>query len=218
MQTNSAQDMQNLTTQLTNLIAQVKTGLAGEAVVQELQGALEILSAIATHDGLTGALNRRGLVQLLDSELDRAKRTGHPFSFAIIAVDQFHSLSEKYGSTIGDQVLKNLTQSVLNLIRSLDSFGRVGDNEFALILPTTWLDQSENAINRLTGAVAALDWAGVAPALAVTFSAGLTTNFPGDDAEKMILRASQALMLAKAKGPGSTAQLERALPDFDPNF
>ncbi len=218
MQTKPAQNLQDVTTQLSALLEQVKAGAGGDTVARELQAVLDNLDAIATTDGLTGALNRRGLVDKLDGELDRAKRTGHPFSFAVISIDQYHTLNEQYGSVISDQVLKNLTGAVLSLIRSLDSFGRISPNEFALILPTTWLDQSDGAIVRLTGAVSALDWASIAPSLAVTFSTGLTTNMAGDDADKMILRASQALMLAKAKGPGSSASLDHALLDFDPGL
>lgn len=218
MQTHPAMKLQDVMRQLNALLEQVKAGGGDDALILELQSVLDNLAAIATTDSLTGALNRRGLVEKLDAELDRAKRTGHPFSFAVIAIDQYHALSEQYGSAISDQVLKNLTATVLSLIRSLDSFGRISANEFALILPTTWLDQSDGAIVRLTGAVSALDWAAIAPSLAVTFSTGLTTNMAGDTTEKMILRASQALMLAKAKGPGSSAALESDLPDFDPGI
>lgn len=216
MQTHPAQNIQGVTTQLTALIEQIKAGVAGDALVAEVQAVLANLEAVATTDSLTGALNRRGLVEKLDAELDRAKRTGHPFSFAVISIDQYHSLQEQFGSVISDQVLRNLTGAVLKLIRTLDSFGRISANEFALLLPITWLDQSDGAIVRLTGAVSALDWASIAPSLAVTFSTGMTTNMPGDDADKMILRASQALMLAKAKGPGSSAQLDHGLLDIDP--
>lgn len=218
MPTNPAHNLHDVTTQLSALLEQVNAGVGGDTVARELQAVLDHLGAIATTDGLTGALNRRGLLEKLDSELDRAKRTGHPFSFAVISIDQYHALNEQYGSVISDQVLKNLTGAVLSLIRSLDSFGRISPNEFALILPTTWLDQSDGAIVRLTGAVAALDWASIAPSLAVTFSTGLTTNTTGDDAEKMILRASQALMLAKAKGPGASAALDHSLADIDPGI
>lgn len=216
MQINPTPNFQAVTMQLNTLLEQVQAGISGDAVARELQSVLANLAAIAITDDVTGALNRRGLVEKLDLELDRAKRTGHPFSFAVIAIDQYHSLNEQYGSAISDQVLKNLTGAVITLIRSLDSFGRISPNEFALILPTTWLDQSGGAIVRLTGAVAALDWATISPSLAVTFSTGLTTNMAGDTAEKMIVRASQALMLAKSNGPGSSASLDQRFPDIAP--
>jgi diguanylate cyclase (GGDEF)-like protein len=216
VQINPVQDMQNLTTQLTDLMEKIKTGSAGD-IVQQLQIALQTLSGIATHDGLTGALNRRGLVQKLDLELDRAKRTGHPFSFAVIAVDHFHALNEQYGGAIGDQILNSLAQATLKLLRSLDSVGRISDDEFAIILPTTWLDKSDIAINRLIGGVSALDWAGIAAGLNVTFSTGLTTNAHGDTSEGMISRATEALMQAKAQGPGSIVHVEQPLP-FDPDL
>ncbi|MES2105716.1 MAG: GGDEF domain-containing protein [Pseudomonadota bacterium] len=218
MQTNPSQDIQNLTVQLTQLVEKVSSGADKASIVQELQSALETLRAVAIHDGLTGALNRRGLLQKLDAELDRAKRTGHSFSFAVIAVDKFQGLSEQFGSAIGDQVLKSLAQASLKLLRTLDSFGRISDNEFAIILAGTWLTDSGKAITRLTAAVSAVDWASIVPAWTLSFSTGLTTNAHGDTSEEMIRRASEALALAKAKGPGSSAQLEQALPDFDPNM
>lgn len=211
-------DIHDLRLQLSSLLEKASAGAAGAAIVAGLQAALETLNAVTTHDDLTDALNRRGLVQKLDAELDRAKRTGHPFSFAVIAVDQFHALNQQHGSAAGNEILKNLAQAILRLIRSLDSFGRIGDNEFALIMPTTWLDQSDKAIVRLSKALAAVDWDAIAPALSVTFSSGLTTNDAGDTAEQMIRRASEALAKAKAQGPGSSMQLEPALPDFDPEM
>jgi diguanylate cyclase (GGDEF)-like protein len=211
------QDMHNLTLQLTDLMEKIKTGSAGD-IVQQLQVALATLNAISTHDSLTGALNRRGLVQRLESELDRAKRTGHPFSFAVIGIDNFDALNRQYGDKIGDQILKGLAQAALKLLRSLDSVGCVGTNEFAIVLPTTWLDQSDKAIARLTGAVSAVGWSDIAPSLTVTFSTGLTTNAHGDSAEDMINRAGEALSQAKLQGPGSIVQLEQAIPDFDPDL
>ncbi|MFZ6648959.1 GGDEF domain-containing protein [Undibacterium sp. TJN25] len=212
------QDINDLTTHLTHLVEKIKTGADTGAIIQDLQAALEALSAVSTHDSLTGALNRRGLLQKLDAELDRAKRTGHPFSFAVIGIDQFPVLVERHGKAAGDQILRNLTQAALQLLRSLDSFGRVGESEFAIVLPTTWLDQSGKAIARLTSAVAAVDWAGVVAGLEISFCSGLTTNAHGDTGEDMLQRASEALVQARAKGPGSSVQLEQSLPDFDPNL
>jgi len=210
--------LQDLTTQLENLKEKVRAGLAPDAVADELQAALDVARTIATHDDLTGALNRRGVVQKLDAELDRAQRTGHPFSMAVIAVDRFHDINAQHGARVGDDILRSLAQSALGLFRSLDVLGRIGGHEFALILPATWLDQSDKAIARLTGAVSTADWSGILPALTVTFSAGLTTNAPGDTAEGMIRRAGEALAQAQAQGPGACVQLEQALPDFDPDM
>lgn len=213
-----AQNFQSLTTQLAELTDKVKSGLPGDTIVRELQQALEIIEGLSTHDSLTGALNRRGLIEKLTVELDRAKRTGHPFSFALIEIDHFTALTEQCGIAAGHQVLQNMTQAALKLFRSLDSFARIDNDQFAVILPTTWLDQSEKPFGRLHNAIADINWNSTSPTLNVNFSTGLTTNTPKDDAEKMIQRASEALALAKNKGPGSSAQLEPALPAFDPSL
>ncbi|WP_394777934.1 GGDEF domain-containing protein [Undibacterium sp.] len=212
------QDINDLSTHLSHLVEKIKTGADTGAIIQDLQAALEALSAVSTHDSLTGALNRRGLLQKLDTELDRAKRTGHPFSFAVIGIDAFPALLAQHGKTAGDQVLQGATQAALSLLRSLDSFGRIGESEFAIILPTTWLDQSGKAIARLTAAVAAVDWAAVVPGLNIGFCTGLTTNAHDDTSEAMIQRATEALAQARLKGPGSSSQLEQSLPDIDPDL
>lgn len=211
-------NFQHLRTQLSELTDKVKAGIRGDTIVQELQQALEIIEGLSTRDSLTGALNRRGLIEKLVAELDRGKRTGHPFSFAIIVIDDFAALTEQCGGAAGQQVLQSVTQAALKLFRSLDSFARIGNDEFAIILPTTWLDQSEKPFARLHNAIADINWNNTTPTLAVSFSTGLTTNAPDDDAEKMIQRASEALTLAKNKGPGSSAQLEPALPAIDPSL
>lgn len=209
------QNFQHLTTQLTALADKVKAGLPGDTIVQELQQALRILEGLSTHDSLTGALNRRGLIEKLNVELDRARRTGHPFSFAIISIDRFAALTEQYGAAASNQILQNVTQAALKLFRSLDSFAHISADQFAVILPTTWLDQSEKPFNRLNNAISEINWNSTQPTLTVSFSTGITTNAPDDDAAKMMTRAADALALAQGKGFGASAQLEPPLPAID---
>jgi len=74
----------------------------------QLAMALAKLDALGDHDPLTGVLNRRALIETLEWELLRAKRTGHPFCFAVIDIDHFRSVNEAFGTTAGDMVLKTL--------------------------------------------------------------------------------------------------------------
>jgi diguanylate cyclase (GGDEF)-like protein len=208
-------NFQPLSAQLSALADKVKAGLSGDSIVQELQQALRIIDGLSIHDNLTGALNRRGLIEKLSAEINRAKRTGHPFSFAIIAIDRYAVLAEQYGAAASNQILQNVTQAALGLFRSLDSFARIGDDQFAVILPTTWLDQSEKPFARLSNAISTINWNSTQPTLTVSFSTGITTNAPDDDAEKMLLRAADALAIARSKGPGASAQLEPILPAMD---
>jgi diguanylate cyclase (GGDEF)-like protein len=208
------QQVQQLSAHLRELIEQVRAGVTGEAVVAELQKAIASLREIETHDELTGALNRRGLLQRLQEELMRARRTGHPFSFAVIAVDELEAIDRRYGGDTRRRVLRSVAQAALTVLRSLDSVGRIDEHIFGIILPTTWLDQSDKAIARLTTAVSSADWGVLAPALSITFSSGITTNAPGDTADDMLRRAAEALQQAQHRGRGVSVQLEPALPDI----
>lgn len=185
-------------------------------VRDELATTLAKLDASGMHDTLTGALNRRALVEALDAELLRAKRTGHPFSFAMIDLDEFRAVNEKYGTVVGDMALKTATETAVKLLRALDRFGRTGGDEFGILLPVTWLDQGVIAMGRLTKAVGAVDWEKIAPGLTITFSAGITTNAVNDTAEIIIKRADEALAQAKREGRSRIVQSEEELPDMPP--
>lgn len=182
----------------------------------ELARALAKIDALGNHDALTGALNRRALVETLEWELMRAKRTGHPFCFAVVDLDHFRAINDKYGSTAGDMVLKTMSDASIKLLRALDRFGRLGGEEFGIVLPATWLDHGVIAMTRLTKAIDAVNWDHIAPDLKLTFSGGITTNAVNDTAETMIQRAEKALVQAKSEGRNRTVSLEEAIPDMPP--
>ena len=183
---------------------------------KSLQTALFKIEQQARHDPLTGVLNRSTLNKILEAELRRAHRTGHPFCFAIIDLDHFRQVNEQHGHPVGDTVLKEVSATAVNLLRTLDRFGRLGGEEFGVILPATWLDQSMIAMGRLAKAVSECDWEKVAPGLKITFSAGVTTNALGDTAESITQRAEKALYQAKSEGRNRVMQAEEALPEAPP--
>ena len=190
------------------------------AQLEEKERQIEALRAtineLGRHDLLTGILNRRSLVETLEAELQRAQRTGHPFCFAMIDLDRFKAINERYGHPVGDEVLKTVSNSAMRLLRTVDRFGRMGGEEFGIILPATWLDQGMIAMQRLKAAVAANDWQSIAAGLTLSFSGGLTTNAFGDTAETIIQRAEKALDEAKQAGGNCVKQAEEALPDAPP--
>lgn len=164
------------------------------------------------HDVLTGVHNRRSMAELIDDELLRSSRTGQPFCLAVIGVDDMKGLNEQFGAHQGDLVLQTIARESCLLLRTLDRFGRIGDDTFGIILPVTWLHQGVLAMNRLNAFVGNFDWATLTPGRAVTFSTGLTTNAPAEKAENMIERALKALAEAKAAGPNNMQTLEQELP------
>ena len=183
---------------------------------RELQALRQQIAELVRHDELTGVMNRRTLIEMLNAELQRSHRTGHPFCFAIIDLDDFDRIRQELGDAVGNTVLKTVSDASIKLLRVLDRFGRLSDEEFGIVLPATWLDSGVIAMTRLRAAVAACDWASITSGTTITFSAGLTTNATGDTAEKVIERASKALLQASEKGGNCTITLEDALPEMPP--
>ena len=124
---------------------------------------------------------------------------------------------EQFGQDVTKRILQVITSEATQLLRSLDSFGRIGATEFAIVMPTTWLDQSQIAIRRLKNRLQDFDWQAVATSLHVGFCTGLTANAPGDQAEVVLERASEALKRARQQGAGSVVQVEADIPGFDFN-
>lgn len=184
-----------------------------EQEIARLRAEIERLSR---HDALTGALNRHTLTELLAAELRRSLRTGHPFCFAVIAIDGFGGIAEQFGAPAGDTALQRFAGTAAGVLRSLDAFGRLDDERFGILLPATWLDDGVRALGRLKAAIKQENWQSLAPDLAVGFSAGLTTNAPGDNADAIVARAQQALAQARQDGGDRVATLECDLPPMPP--
>lgn len=186
---------------------------AREQDIAELRARIDELGR---HDAMTGVLNRRTLMESLDAELQRAQRTGHPFCFAVMDIDQFRTVNERFGNPVGDAVLKQMADASVKLLRTVDRFGRLDGEEFGIVLPATWLDQGMIAMSRLGKAIADCDWSSIAPDLVLKFSAGLTTNAFGDTAETITRRAVKALEQAKREGGNRCIQAEDPLPVAPP--
>lgn len=187
------------------------------AVIEEKDWQIAALRSqidkLTRHDFLTGALNRRGIIETLDAELQRSHRTGHPFCFAVIDLDRFKEIADAHGHPIGDAVLKTVSETSIKLLRVLDRFGRLGGQRFGIVLPATWPDQGMIAMQRLSKAVSDCDPDLLGPAKSVTFSAGLTTNALGDTADRIIERTERALEQARQEGGSRTVLVEEALPE-----
>ena len=216
MPPDSSQPLTKARLQLSQLIRQLKEHGQQDNLLPTLETVLNQLESLVQNDHLTGALNRRTLLSMLEGELARSFRTGHTFSLVVISVDGLEQILEQHGQAVARQVLQMVAQDALDMLRTLDSFGRVAANEFAIVMPTTWLDQSLKAITRLRSRISQLPWEQVAPGLTVTFSCGVTTNAVKDTAELMLQRTSGALHTARARGHNQTEQIEPPLPEYHP--
>jgi len=167
----------------------------------QLQASLERIEQLASHDDLTGALNRRSFMRLLEAERARAERNDQAFCVALLDVDHFKAVNDRFGHATGDHVLKEFSRVVQGTSRVSDVFARYGGEEFIVLLTApTELSAAEHATERLRAAVERHDWTAVAFGLRVTVSAGVACFRPGESVEQLISRADQALYRAKNKG------------------
>jgi diguanylate cyclase (GGDEF)-like protein len=171
----------------------------------KLKEAYKRIEELAELDELTGSLNRRCIMRMLDEGITRAQRTGTPCSIALIDLDWFKRINDAYGHPIGDEVLRTFAITVFANIRSNDRFGRYGGEEFLLVLPDTPTEEATRLLNRLREIIASLDWSAFSAGMQVTISAGLATLAPDESADTILKRADKALYAAKAKGRNRTA-------------
>jgi len=165
----------------------------------ELERAYEHIQKMATHDELTGLSNRRELKNLLLQHVERQARAGQEFYVAMIDIDHFKLINDSYGHQTGDEVLKNLSGGISELLRKTDIIGRWGGEEFLLLLPDTGKDLVPVAMSRLHEAIVKTPMV-LYPPLFISFSAGLTKYRAGEHIEHTIKRADELLYLAKSNG------------------
>ena len=173
----------------------------------QLKEAYKRIEELAEIDELTGSFNRRSIMRMLDDEISRALRSKQPCSVALIDLDWFKRINDKYGHPTGDEVLRTFAITMFANIRSIDRFGRYGGEEFLLILPETEEDAAARTLNRLRTIVADLDWSAISSGMSVTISAGLTKLLPDDAPDSILARADAALYRAKDLGRNKVVQV-----------
>ncbi|MHB1571561.1 MAG: sensor domain-containing diguanylate cyclase [Solirubrobacteraceae bacterium] len=159
------------------------------------------LERLATTDPLTGLANHRAFHERLGSEAARAMRHGRPLSLAILDLDHFKLVNDRYGHPAGDEVLREIAARLLRLARAGELIARVGGEEFAWVLPDSDADGAVAAAER---ARAAIRGTPVPPAGTVTVSAGVCDLAHASDVTSLYRHADEALYLAKRGGRDRT--------------
>jgi len=153
----------------------------------------------ARRDQLTRLGNRREVEDRWPVLLASGRAHGTPLAVAMLDMDRFKQINDRFGHAVGDGVLVAMAGLLRDNTRSADIVARVGGEEFLLVLPDTGAARALEVCERLRQRVAAHPWAELAPGLAVTLSVGLTGT-PPYDAEQLSARADAALYRAKAEG------------------
>jgi diguanylate cyclase (GGDEF)-like protein/PAS domain S-box-containing protein len=177
--------------------------------VTERERLLEQTRELANSDDLTGLPNRRHFFELTEREYERARRHGIPLTFLLMDVDHFKTVNDTFGHRVGDQSLQALAQVCRTALRTSDILGRVGGEEFAVLLPETGLEDAIEVAERLREVVESLrvtaDSDTSDAVIAVTASMGLAQLNHGHLLEKdtfqtLYERADRALYAAKRSG------------------
>jgi len=165
-----------------------------------LRQALATINELAIRDELTGIHNRRFLLDLVDKEKERADRNGSEFCLCLFDIDFFKRINDTYGHAAGDTVLRAFARTVQDQLRALDAFGRYGGEEFLLMLPETPAASAIALAERVRGAVEGLRCTDGERTITLTVSAGVAEYRLGEKVAQTIVRADQALYLAKSGG------------------
>jgi diguanylate cyclase (GGDEF) domain len=165
---------------------------------QKLEAALKEL---ATIDPLTGLYNRREYEILFQHEMERSKRMNSPLSVGIIDLDHFKQVNDTYGHKAGDEVLRRISALCRENLRTMDIIGRLGGEEFIILLPETTIDRAVMVGNRLLKAFAATDIDVGTASIKITATLGITQLLPDDKEIDIITRrADDALYKGKEAG------------------
>jgi diguanylate cyclase len=175
---------------------------------------LEAAERVARTDPLTGLLNRRGILAVLDTALPKAAATGEPLSVGLVDIDHFQRINDQWGHAIGDEALRCVAAHVQASARRAGGdravAGRYGGEEFLVILPGLGLPAAAGALDECRGALARqiLRRASDGVSLGrVTFSGGIALAREGDSSATIVDRADAALFAAQRAGH------DRVLPE-----
>lgn len=183
-------------------IERIATLMVFGGVCASIAGWAKTLRSTATHDQLTGLLNRRTFDEQLHGELLRADRNGEPFAVAMLDVDHFKRVNDQYGHYAGDEALKSVAMVIRETLRQTDLVGRWGGEEFALAFPSERIASSAVMLERLRATLESrITELPNGTRIKLTLSAGVAfAPEDGRDSATLLAVADGRLMEAKRRG------------------
>jgi len=206
----------NLNTAIT-LLRQAGVSLpAPENEALYLQAVVDALCQLTSTDSLTGALNRRTFIPILERELDRVARGGEQALLIAVDIDHFKRVNDQYGHLAGDEVIKKVAECLKQSIRPMDSMARMGGEEFSVVCPNCPPSFARVVAERIRSSIANTPvQIPDQPPLRVTVSCGaaFATPWVKGQVSDWLERADRLLYQAKAGGRNQVCMEEVPTPE-----
>ncbi|MDJ0777729.1 MAG: diguanylate cyclase [Gammaproteobacteria bacterium] len=183
------------------LHARLRVGARMLDLQRALIDAREALEFQASHDDLTGLLNRGAIMQAAEQAVERTRRSGRPLQVGLLDIDHFKQINDTHGHPVGDAVLREAAERIHSTLRSGDLVGRYGGEEFLLLVNGEMTD-APAFCERLRGAIADRPFEPGEVALRVTLSGGFVAVDPRDDGSVADILAAADKFLYQAKTGG----------------
>lgn len=195
------------------LFARMRVGQRTLELQTRLYETQQNLAHLATHDPLTGILNRRAILDQLRKELSRTRRDsdndkGVGLSIGFIDIDHFKQINDQCGHQAGDEVLCGIVGILGNHLRAYDTFGRLGGDEFLVVAPVSGEENSQHLFERLLAAIAASQIKTCAGEVPVTVSIGVALADAESNIDKLLDSADAAMYRAKREGGNRVVNAE----------
>ena len=167
---------------------------------EELRQKTVELEEQATHDKLTGLLNRRFVDNFLQREIENARRHDRPFAIALADIDHFKRVNDSHSHAIGDKVLCRISEILVNRCRKTDVVARYGGEEFLLCFPDTSAEFAEQICSQIRYSVEKTDWSDIGKGIRMTISFGIAQAGRDSNRASILNDADTRLYQAKHKG------------------
>ncbi len=183
------------------LLAQVEANHRLQEEIDRRRDVEDELMWMAHHDALTDLYNRRAFFEQFDREVHRSRRNGMPISVLVMDADEFKLINDRFGHHTGDEALKRIAGVVRMQLRADDVVGRIGGEEFAVVMPATKLSLAEEVANRVCDAVNDIDLEHPLGPVRLTVSIGAAeVEVWNEQPPAALQRADEAMYRAKLEG------------------
>lgn len=179
--------------------------------ISERKLAEQQLKEMATTDPLTELFNRRRFLELAEQEFAKARRYGRPLTLLMLDLDHFKDINDTYGHDVGDIVLQSIAETSVEQLRDTDIMGRIGGEEFAVILPETDIHQAQEAAERIRSSIEKTPVTTPAGDLQLTISVGISAyGKETEEFKNMLKQADTALYAAKHAGRNTVKSFDNS--------